>query len=185
MFGRYLYYLKLRRYHCAYNFYNSLPTIRKANFKWYGLNSVKNTLLRSSTFLFQLALFLDLFLAGTFSKTIFYKKFDVRSGKKYMKISNSLSIAGLSTFLSTLKFLLKLKLTMEVTNVHIVKSGRVKLTLDLKNVLLGLFKLNLSAREINIDKLMLVFKLGSLHTRELEVFNFIRIFNSSIREGKA
>jgi len=76
-------------------------------------------------------------------------------------------------------------LSVEVINAQIVASGRVKIIFDLKNVLLGLFKFNLSAREININKLILLFKLKTLHIRELEVFNFVRIINSLIRESKA
>jgi hypothetical protein len=182
-FRRHLFLLRLRRYHCAHNSHNILPIIRRANLKWYGLNSVKNTLLRSSTLLFQSVPFLDSFLIGIFSKTIFYKKLNVRLGKKYVKISNSLPIASLSDSLLTSKSLLKMGLSIELINAHSVESGRVKIIFDLKNVLLGLFKANSSTRETNINKLILVFKLRLLNIRELEVLNFVRIFNSVIRES--
>jgi hypothetical protein len=180
---RHLYYTRLRRFHRIHNFYNSLPTIRKSNFKWYGLNSAKHTLLRSSTFLFQLTLSPDVFLTGDYSKTIFYKKSNIRLRRKYVKFSNSLSIAGTSNSSLTSKFLLKTKLAVELINVHMVKSKRVKIIFNIKNALLGLSKSNLSAREIDINKSILLIKSGPMNAREIEVSSLARIFDSLAKEG--
>lgn len=77
-----------------------------------------------------------------------------------------------------------MKLAAELINISVVKYKRVRIIFNLKNVLLGSFKSNLSAREININKSILLIKLGSSDAREIEVVSLLRVCNSLIRDSR-